>query len=89
LALTLKLASAAPGVVITDAELDMVETQPQQIETVSGRSVIHRSKTMFSVGADRPSRGAAGLGAGKGEEREKKLAAWLLPVNTIKCVPHE
>ena len=70
---------------VTDTELDMVETQPQQIET--GRSVIHRAKTMSSVGADRPSRGAAGLG-GKGEEREKKLAAWLLPVNTIKCVPH-
>jgi hypothetical protein len=53
----------------------------KQIKT--GRGRLHRTKTASSIGTDQSSHPAAGLGD-KGEAREKKLAAWLLPANTIK-----
>jgi hypothetical protein len=52
----------------------------QQIET--GRGRLRKSKTTPSMGTGQPAR-PAGLGD-RGKAREKKLADWLLPANTIK-----
>ena len=65
-------------------------THEHEIKTGRGRigslnpraGVVHKSKTAPSMGTDQSSC-PAGLG-NKGEAREKKLAAWLLPANTIK-----